>query len=77
MKFWVVAEKQSKSEALPSLEKRHCALIFPPAQVQRWPRFERTSQPCLDLDEPPPAAAAERPASHYDTLPRQKRGYSI
>lgn len=58
---------------LPSLGQRYCALAFPPTQARQWPRSERKPQPCLGLDERPPAAAAERPASHYDTLPKDGR----
>lgn len=59
------------TKALPSLEQRYCALAYPPAQGQKRPRFERTPQPCLGLDGLPPAAAAERLALHYDTLPKE------
>lgn len=58
---------------LPSSGQRYFALASPPTQAQRWPRFERKLQPCLGLDEQPPAAAAERPALHYDTLPTEDR----
>lgn len=63
--------------SLPSLGQRYCALVSPPAQVQNWPRFERTPQPCLGLDEPPPAVAVERSALHYDTLPTEERRYGL
>lgn len=72
----VASWKQSDSQwfvALPSLEKICCALVSPPALVPQWPRSERRSQPCLIPSEPPPAAAAERLASHYDRPPAGER----
>lgn len=63
--------------ALPCLGQRYFALASPPTQAQWWPRFERKPQPCLGLDEQPPAAVAKRPVSHFDTLPTEDRRYVL
>lgn len=63
----------TKKMNLPSSGQIYFALASPPAQAQQWPSSERRPQPCLGLDEQPPAAAAGRLALHYDTLPTEDR----